>query len=433
MAPNPYLCTVKKKTDTAFAGGSVRSELRGQIAWLLLCFDGDERSHYAALLQALIEQLPDAAKLLVCCFRQEYATFLQERLGPVLGDALQTIQGGRVPTNGKCFLWVPKNPGDSLWCRDPFLLKQHPHRGNLTLHTTHFSKEGHCLCDALARLHIPGYPLPKAPKDGGSQLHLSGGNLLADEDFLLVGHHEFKKTWQGGLDADSAPPLLPDEPTAVEALLDWANGGAGRYKKVHLVGLGVPYPPKDGLWGDKLFAHLDSYLSLTGTKTVDASGHFRYVLLVARADRVLMPEKAAPRNTEGLLQTLNAFLDGVAQQLADTGDFEVRRNPVPVFAHCAWDYEQARPYPVRFYLGLLNNVLLQVEEGDKQVWLPSLSEAPYTNGQLDYLASLERENIGLWRQLGYDVRLVKANFHPFWHWMGGLRCMTNDLVRAFGQ
>lgn len=119
----------------------------------------------------------------------------------------------------------------------------------------------------------------------------------------------------------------------------------------------------------------------------------------------------------------------MAGQLYDTGDFEVRRNPIPVFAHCMWDYDNARPYPTRFYLGLLNNVLLQVEGASKQVWLPSLSQAPYLDGQTEYLTFIECANIALWVQLGYEVRLINADFHLFWHWMGGLRCMTKDLMR----
>jgi len=286
----------------------------------------------------------------------------------------------------------------------------------------------------LAGLRLPGFHFLKETGRKGADLYLSGGNLLADENFLLTGYKEFQLSWQNGSEAHGDQYFFKDETAAVTALLDWANGkGLMFYNKAYLVGKGAPFLAKDGLWGDSIFAHIDCYLSLTATRVTDASGCSRYVLLLAKADRILLPENTLRDREDGILQTLNNFLDSVAQQLADTGDFEVWRNSVPVFAHCAWDEDTARSYPVRFYLGLLNNVLVQAVNDAKLVWLPRLGGAKFLTGADEYLAHIEDENAALWTKLGYEVRFIDANFHPFWHWSGGLRCMTMDLVRDFGN
>lgn len=413
--------------------GNIRSEAHGHIKWLLLCFDGDDRWEYLAFVQALLQSLPVGTRLLICCSRPEYADFLKGELDETLSESLRFVKFGRVPKHGKCFLWVPKNANDHVnpWCRDSFFLQKAPGEAYLTLCKTHYQYDNSFLCDALSRLRIPGLSLLKEAGGRGEGLYLSGGNLLADEDFLLTGYHEFKLSWQNDLGGDISHPLPKNEADAVAALLDWANGtGPALYKKIYLVGQEAPFPRKDGFWSDSILGHIDCYLSLTATWTTDVSGRPRYVLLVARADRILLPDGVLWNKGEDLLQMLNLFLDKAAQQLADTGDFEVWRNPLPVFVHCAWDHDAERPYPVRFYMGLLNNVLLQVADGAKSVWMPRLGQAKFLTGAEAYLRSLEDSNTALWEKLGYKVRFVEANLHTFWQWRGGLRCMTLDLERG---
>jgi hypothetical protein len=52
--------------------------------------------------------------------------------------------------------------------------------------------------------------------------------------------------------------------------LAWANGENGQpFRKVHLLGKEIPLPKPSALLGDKMFAHIDGYISLTGTSKTD--------------------------------------------------------------------------------------------------------------------------------------------------------------------
>jgi hypothetical protein len=151
------------------------------------------------------------------------------------------------------------------------------------------------------------------------------------------------------------------------------------------------------------------------------------VLLVARIEAIFMPKNAPKTNWESILAEWNTYLDAVAHQIEAIGDFEVWRNPIPLFALCYWDWDRACPYPSRPYLGLMNNALIERTQFNKKVWLSALTPAPYLTDVTETLAIMEQVNIDMWVALGFEVRIIHANFHPFWQWLGGLRCLTNHF------
>jgi hypothetical protein len=79
------------------------------------------------------------------------------------------------------------------------------------------------------------------------------------------------------------------------------------------------------------------------------------------------------------------------------------------------------------YLGLMNNALIERTQFKKKVWLSALTPAPYLTDVTETLAIMEQANIAMWVALGFEVRIIHANFHPFWQWLGGLRCLTNHF------
>ena len=413
---------------------SLRSSVRDKIRWITLYFDGDDASTWFMLLKSLLLSLPPKSQFLVCCSEQAHLDILWDNKSIwAKRKQVKKTQLGQTLQGAKCYLHFTPHAEESMniWCRDPFFFKYKTHN----LDVIYLSKTGYASKITFPRFNVTQLDFPRIQiqesddNHDGEALYLSGGNLLADEDFILVGYPEFQRTWNGtDAPAPSFRSSLFDEKTAVAALLAWANGEKGQsFRKVHLLGKEIPLPKPSALLGDKMFTHIDGYISLTGTYRTDSNGKKKYVLLIARIEQVFMPKNAQKTNWEGILVEWNTYLDAVAHQIEDIGDFEVWRNPIPLFALCYWDWDTARPCPTRPYLGLMNNALIKMTKFNKKVWLSALTPAPYLTDSTEALAIIEQANIAMWAALGFEVRVIHANFHPFWKWLGGLRCLTNHF------
>ncbi len=111
--------------------------------------------------------------------------------------------------------------------------------------------------------------------------------------------------------------------------------------------------------------------------------------------------------------------DEVAALLAADGA-QVVRNPQPLI----WlDHVDDK---TRTWLHLpVNNVLVEdAGPGQRVVWLPS-----FAHGQWAELAPVERANRRIWRDLGFDVRLV-PNLLEFAENRGALNCMCKVVARG---
>jgi hypothetical protein len=410
------------------------SVVHSKIKWLTLFFDGDDVSIWIELLKSLVTSLPPKTQILICCSEQNHLDILWENtLIWAKGQHVKKTEIGQILQKAKCYLHlVPQaNEFVSIWCRDPFFFKFKPSNPEII----YFSKTGYASNNDFARLNwgqLDSLNCQIKESDAaqlGKPLYLSGGNFLADEDFILVGYLEFKRTWLPTNDAQSTfIHTLKTEQEALNTLLSWANEDNNRpFEKVHLVGKGVSFPKPSSFLGDKVFAHIDCYISLTNSYKMEASGEKKYVLLVARIEQLFMPLSVPQTDWHNTISTWNDCLDAVAQQLEGTGNFAILRNPIPAFVLCDWDLDKAQPRPLRPYLGLMNNVLTEITASTKTIWLPALKPALYLTDANDTLAKIEQDNRRLWTSLGFEVRVINTNFHPFWKWLGGLRCLTNQF------
>lgn len=410
------------------------SGVRGKIKWLVLYFDGDDVSTWFELLKSLVTSLPPKTQFLICCSEQEHFDILWDNSFIwAQGKCVKKTEIGQLLQEAKCYLHlVPQaNEFVSIWCRDPFFFRFEASNPK----TIYFSKTGYAPNNDFARLNwgqlnFPDFQIKESDAAQlGKSLYLSGGNFLADEDFILVGYLEFQRTWMPNEDTQSTfLSTLKTEQLALNTLLLWANGvNKQLFRKVHLLGKDVSFPKPSSFLGDKVFGHIDCYISLTSSHKIDVQGKKKYVLLVARIEQLFLPRSVPQTDWRDTISAWSNCLDAVAQQLEATGDFEILRNPVPVFALCYWDLDEAHPRLLRPYLGLMNNVLTEITPSTKKVWLPALKPALYLTDANEALAKIEQDNIRLWAALGFEVRVIDANFHPFWKWLGGIRCLTNHF------
>ncbi len=414
---------------------TLRNSMRRKIRWIILYFDGDDLAIWVSLLQSLFAFLPSSVQFVVFCSEQKHLELLWEnRDGFSNGKIIKKIHQTQALEGAKCYLqYAPHlETAMNLWCRDPFFFKFPSSTSSvICLSKTGYASEITFPNDILMRLDFSTIEIAEADDaDSNAALYLSGGNLLMDNDFVLVGYSEFQRTWN-----NPKPSTIPfcssilDEQEAISDLLIWVNGKKkGEIRQVHLLGKDIAYPKASPFLGDKMFAHIDTHVSLTGTYKTDKMGKNKYVVLVARIEQLCLPSQVAKTDWEGVLAEWNTYLDAIARQLETIGCFEVRRNPVPLFLFCTWDWDNARHLPVRPYLGLLNNVLIEITKKRKSVWLSTLTPPPYrTDATAESLATLEHNNAALWTELGFKVQIIPTNFHVFWQNLGGLRCLTNHF------
>jgi hypothetical protein len=76
-----------------------------------------------------------------------------------------------------------------------------------------------------------------------------------------------------------------------------------------------------------------------------------------------------------------------------------------------------------WYFATSNNAIVQVENNQKRVWLPS-----YGYGDFENLRITDAENKRIWRELGFDVTML-TDFHPYAHDLGAAHCIKKYIVR----
>lgn len=379
---------------------SLFSSVRGKIRILLVAVTNNDGADQYERIQALFQVLSAHTGLLVWCnsgaVADSFAAWLADR----------KIQAGRrtlaepIPAQFSCMLLAPDEAGSltfySHWVRDPFLWMPNTNGGLTLLESQDAQHE-----DALwGRLHLKNLRF----EDRGAislksqAIPVAGGNILFDEDFVMVGAKQIRQSAAFNKQSDFSGDLLrimnKDE--------------QGPFRRVIVIGEHTEQePPK--------LIHIDLYLSLSGQR--DAMG--RYLVFVGRCELLSCTPAPDPDLLRSVAQ-MNEYLDAVEQQLSDAG-FGVRRNPVPVLQ---MHNEKAS------YLCSYNNCLTEVAEGQMPVvWLARLSRGQETEAWYEALLRMENDNIDLWRSAGFEVRLVDANFHSILDDQGSLHCMTNEIWR----
>ena len=360
--------------------------------------NNDGADQYERIL-ALLHTLSALTGLLVWCNSREVMARFGEWLEVKGVRAERRLLNELIPARFRCVLLAPEEESGltfySHWVRDPFVWKW-DQPGNLTLLESMDAQHEDSL---WGRLHLRALQFEGAGPVTvqGRAIPVAGGNLMFDEDFVLVGAKQMRNS-----------AIAAKKTDVSELLLQSLNGGqAGQpFKRVIAIGAHTEQePPK--------LIHLDLYMSLTGQREEG-----RYIILVGRCELVsaTTPDPDLVRS----IDLMNAYLEAVAAQLTTLG-FAVRRNPIPVVQ---------KRNAVESYLCAYNNCLTEVVEGMRPVvWLARLSFGQEATGHYAHLKRLEDENIKLWEDLGFEVRLVDANFHTILDDQGSLHCITNEVLR----
>lgn len=363
------------------------SSVRGKIKKLLVVFpDGGDSAHLLRL-RGLLAEMPAHTQILVWCNAHRIAKWLQGEIGQYVPCVLH-YSNEILPSQMRCVLIAPEGEytqtAYSRWGRDAFVSR--PFQGD--------------------RIELVPTAVPNAPDDGllvkrylrllrfdnGTHfalgrdlLPVAGGNLLADEDFVLVGAKQFADYQRQYADSRGSRDVL---------------GLLGHSTASRFLQIGEIAEPQS-------LKHLDLFLTLTGCR--DADG--RYIVLVAQA----VPVGTVPERPSVAVQQ---YLDMVAHQMESHG-FAVWRNPAPLL--------QGRV--LNPYLGAVNNVLLEVYDQSRAVWLPNITEGKERQPYWQQLCDIQTDNARLWQNLGFDARFVKGNFHDLMDESGALHCMTQELER----
>lgn len=262
-----------------------------------------------------------------------------------------------------------------------------------------------------------------------SSLSFHGGDVLAGDDFVLLG---------GDCRRTTLEMLEREDAAAITAEADRVAIAARRFQELFAPDQQVRFVGSDRLLsrartralqvkgrevleilpgggeGPHPLVHLDMFVTLAGR-----GGDGRYRVLVgspALADELLGRH---PVDAE-----LSAACDDIAAQLADEG-FEVRRNPLPL---TYGDGRRPLDGDVRdvrlWYLATANNCLVQIDDvaGD-HVWLPT-----YGHGAWRELAVTDAVNRRIWEELGFTVHEL-TSFHTFTQRFGALHCIAKELDR----
>lgn len=373
------------------------SSIRGKIKILLLALPDLHYFRQLERILALRRVLPGHTGLLIWC---NSAAIQQEAAGWLAERGLEPEQGGfedTLPAAFHCLLLAPSDANTLLryshWARDPFVWKW-DQAGKLTLLGSVDAKNEDGLWGLLhlSRLKIEGLePL----EFNNRAIPVAGGNYMFDEDFVLAGA---KQLLDGN--SDKGP----------EPVLNAMNGPDGRqFTRLIKVGANAGSEPVK-------LVHLDLYMSLTGARP-----NGRYMLLVGRCELIGAAGDPHPDLVQNI-QSMNDYLDAISEDLSANHGFEVLRNPIPVLQ---------KQDTADSYLCAYNNCLTEVTEGNTPVvWLTQLSFEQEGQVYFSRLRELEAENIRLWESLGFEVRLVAADFHSILDDQGSLHCITNEILRG---
>ncbi len=256
-------------------------------------------------------------------------------------------------------------------------------------------------------------------------LYFQGGNVLAGDDFILIGADYLTRTlelWR------QFGPVVPGDRPPARQVSDLFLRSFGADHRLHFVGLRRPVPEdllvprsfhQDGEeWTEDVGAgagslqpvfHIDMFLSLAGRDP--SSGRYRVLVGSPQAAAEILGQPVPDH-------ALAPAFDEIADRLERLG-FEVTRTPLPrVYV----DYPEDRLR--QWYFATSNNCLVEITDDSERVWLPT-----YGHGPWEALATTDEANRAIWEGLGFEV-VQAGDFHPFAQNMGALHCIKKYLSRA---
>ena len=326
-------------------------------------------------------------------------------------------------------VWV--EPGASIlfreWAQDHMIVLVSERNPANKILLKKLQERSGSLADVLASVH-EGI---QASKKGS--IEFDGGNILVDENFILIGADEITNTQK----------LYPDQ-SEEEIKERFAQHFQIPADNIYWVAGPTAFPwktkhrCKDLLWTHKLnlwsgtrqpVFHLDQFISLAGRKQGG-----KYHILVGKLNQESYQPDHSDWPSELLVhwqeavQTLEEGLDLIAQNLAEHSDFHIIRNPL---ALTFWDEPEgnnSNHFTRCWFLASYNNVITQRTKDRSIVFLPSYA-FDYESGDWSNLQRIESENQRTWEKLGYEVQFF-GDCLPLARRRGGPHCMLKIFNRT---
>lgn len=352
-------------------------------------------------ISAMLDKLQDGTGLLVWCNAAKDRDVLHQEIQKVHRHIiiLKGDVGMPVPTDFRCCIISPAEGKENYthWVRDPFLCR----RGN-SQSIEVLKSSGAKLEDQLwSEKYLGKVNIGNTPVTVNTQIYLpvSGGNLLFDHDFILVGHHQFRRHIKDG------------DIAAAKAKLLNALSKYGQFSRVITVGRTALYEPFR-------LPHIDLYINLVGCGYKSYPQQHIYTMLLGECCTI-WGDQPPNADINNIVVGINRYLEAVKDQLIEEG-FDIRRIPLPLIAG---DHQE------KGRLCSFNNCLVErCAEGNK-VWLPRYTYNGTGEPWYPALISAEEQVSAVWDSLGYDVYFVDADFHSILDENGSLHCITQEIWR----
>lgn len=421
---------------------SIMSSVSGAIKYLLVVYNGHDD-----LIKELSLKLSNHTQLLIWVNTKKdgaYLYSLLQTLKDVKVNFYSSDKYGKLNSlKSKCIVLYPNqgNTGYSKWVRDQFIILKNP---NQQITITEVCDQGFnsYLANILKEQKLINNIRKKTINEKCWFL-LDAGNFLADDNFILIGLNQYLEIRDKISQAfpENSPTTLDDEvdsflnqmfqdsqmhSTAKKKIIPVGNlntdicDTAKNIKKIETKqGVFNPYLWRNIIHNQKNnfrflkyevipeLVHIDLFLSLTGLRH-DSDN--RYIIIIAT------PIALFPKHTE-VANTLQCLLTNIAIELETEHNFKVLRNPIPLIS----EY----PSDPNYYAGFYNNCLVENSDQKKTVFIPSYATGQWKS-KLKYFDLINKQ---IWDRLGFEVELIKADFHEASKNKGALHCLTHELLR----
>ncbi|MEM1137316.1 MAG: hypothetical protein AAGI07_15870 [Bacteroidota bacterium] len=390
--------------------------IRGKIKTMVMGFEANE-PHYIAILEQLDKKMSKHTEIVIFCRSKA---------------DLRTLQ------NNNNWKWTKrmKFSGNFLsnlsrWIRDPLLAINKNGQLSEIIELNSQAGIANYLIQGLAE-HISMQI--SAPEKNATILNVGwfeadGGNILVDQNFILIGWNDFQKIMIALYQKNRCINIPTCYRTTKQEILNVFNQGTSTYTEVIIIG----EPPRLPLGTSKknylmhkhrlkLFTtdlwrttknselqlrelmHLDLFLSLTGQM-------YQNKPVVFLAYAVPVKPSLIKRAVD-----INNQLRRVQRQLETR--FHIMRNLIPVVENS--NHEE--------YTCFYNNCLVEVTDSSNKVWIPSFGTG--IEEWKKELESFDSLNMDLWKQLGFEAYLIESDFHNLCeNGRGALHCITNEMIR----
>lgn len=419
---------------------SIMSSASGAIKYLLVVYDGQNK-----LIKELYLKLSSYTQLLVWVNTQkdqnQLYCFLQT-LKDVSVEFYSSDKYGKLNSlKSKCIVLYPDEGNTEFrkWVRDQFIMLKNP---NQQITITEVCDQGFnsYLANILEEQKLINNIRKKTINEKCWFL-LDAGNILADDDFILIGLNQYleirKKISQSF--PENPPTTLNNKVDNFlsQMFQDTLIRSTSKKKIIPVGNLNTnvcdtakninSFGPMQGVFNPYLWRntasnqkkksipdkgeiipeliHIDLFLSLTGQYYDN-----RYIIIIAT------PIALFPKNSK-VANTLQCLLTNIAIELETKHNFKVLRNPIPLISEHQDD--------ANYYAGFYNNCLVENSDQKRTVFIPSYATGQWKS-KLEYF---DRINYQIWDRLGFEVKLIKADFHKASNEKGALHCLTHELLR----